>query len=141
MELKLKRKHYGKTFTEGKLFIDNGFECYTVEDTDRKVETEGCDVKVQNKTAIPKGRYKVTISMSRRFKRFLIEVLDVPCFTGIRIHSGNSSKDTEGCIIVGKSNKREDDDWVSESRVAYDALHKKVKQALSAGEEVYLEVC
>lgn len=140
MELKLVRKHLGKEFTEGKLFINDGFECYSVEDTDRKLEKSGCEAKVQDKTCIPRGRYKVTISYSTRFKKHLIEVLNVPCFTGIRIHSGNSSKDTEGCIIVGKSNARDDDNWVSESRVAYEALHKKVKQALSAGEEVFLEV-
>jgi hypothetical protein len=140
VELKLVRKHYGETFTEGKLFVNNGFQCYTVEDKDRKLETEGCTAKVQNKTCIPKGRYECTISMSSRFKRFLIEIRDVPCFTGIRIHSGNSSKDTEGCIIVGKSNKRDDDDWVSESRIAYEALHKRVKEALSNGEKVFIEI-
>ncbi|MCI4437559.1 MAG: hypothetical protein JHC33_12195 [Ignisphaera sp.] len=141
MELKLVRKHYGESFTEGKLFINNGFQCYTVEDKDRKLETEGCESKVQNMTCIPKGTYKVTISMSKRFNQFMIEVLDVPCFKGIRIHSGNSSADTEGCIIVGKSNTRDDDNWVGESRIAYEYLHKKVKEALSTGEEVTLEVC
>ena len=138
MELKLLRKHYGKEFTEGKLFINNGFECYTVEDTDRHLEDGG--VKVQNKTAIPKGKYNVTISYSNRFKKHLIEVTAVEGFSGIRIHSGNSSKDTEGCIIVGASNQRDDDDWVSESRIAYEKLHKKVKYALSSGESVTLEV-
>lgn len=140
MRLKLVRKHLGKEFTEGKFFVNDGFECYTVEDTDRKLEKVGCDGKVQDKTCIPRGTYEVTISYSNRFQKHLIEVLDVPCFKGIRIHSGNSSKDTEGCIIVGKSNAREDDDWVSESKVAYEALHKKVKAALSSGEEVTLEV-
>ena len=139
MELKLKRKHYGKTFTEGKLFINNGFECYTVEDADRHLENGG--TKIQNKTAIPKGRYKVTISFSMRFEKFLIEVSDVKDFSGIRIHSGNSSKDTDGCIIVGSVNDRNDDDWVSGSRLAYEQLHKKVKDALSKKEEVWLEVC
>ena len=138
MNLKLKRKHYGETFTEGKLFVNDGFECYTVEDTDRHLEDGG--VKIQNKTAIPKGKYNVTISYSNRFKKHLIEVLAVEGFSGIRIHSGNSSKDTEGCIIVGASNQRDDDDWVSESRIAYEKLHQKVKQALSSGQSVTLEV-
>lgn len=141
MQLKLVRKTYGEKFTEGKLFINNGFQCYTVEDKDRKLEKEGCNAKVQNQTCIPKGTYDVTISYSNRFEKFLIEVQNVPCFTGVRIHSGNSSKDTEGCIIVGSTNIKENDDWVSDSRVAYEALHKKVKDALSAGEKVTLEVC
>lgn len=138
LHLKLKRKHYGETFTEGKMFINEGFECYTVEDTDRHLEDGG--EKVQNKTAIPKGVYDVTISYSNRFKKHLIEVREVEGFSGIRIHSGNSSKDTEGCIIVGASNEKDTDDWVSQSKIAYDKLHKKVKEALFGGFKVTLEV-
>jgi hypothetical protein len=140
MNLMLKRKFHKDGFTEGKLFLNGQFECYTVEDTDRRLESAGCSAKVYAKTCIPRGVYDVTISMSNRFKRFLIEVLDVTCFKGIRIHSGNSSKDTEGCIIVGATNTKDDDDWVGGSRVAYEALHKKVKEALSKGETVTLEV-
>lgn len=138
MKLKLVRKFHKGGFTEGKLYVNDGFECYTVEDTDRNLQNGG--IKVANVTAIPKGTYKITISMSNRFKRFLIEVLNVPQFTGVRIHTGNSSKDTEGCIIVGSINARDDDDWVGGSKIAYERLHAKVKKALSAGEQVTLEV-
>lgn len=146
MVLVLDREYLGKEFTEGSISINGEHECFTVEDTDRKLEDLGCVGKVQDKTCIPRGRYKVTISKSERFSKlrgvptYLIEVLNVPCFKGIRIHSGNSAKDTEGCIIVGRTNKSDTDNWVSESKVAYEALHRKVKQALSAGEEVFLEV-
>ena len=138
MVLQLNRTYLGDTFTEGELSIDGVFECFTVEDTDRHLEDGG--VKVQNQTAIPRGEYPVTISMSNRFKRFLIAVENVPGFSGIRIHSGNSSKDTEGCIIVGAINKRDNDDWVGQSRIAYKKLHKKVKTALSNGEKITLVV-
>ena len=138
MNIKLVRKFQKAGFTEGKLYINNGFECYTVEDTDRRLETGG--IKVQNQTAIPKGIYPITISISTRFKKFLIEVLDVPQFKGIRIHSGNSSEDTDGCIIVGSINARDDDDWVGGSHLAYERLHTKVKKALSDGEKITLEV-
>lgn len=138
MKLKLNRVYLGDTFAEGELSVDGEFECYTVEDKDRRLEDGG--VKVQNQTAIPRGEYPITISMSKRFKRFLIAVENVPGFAGIRIHSGNSSKDTEGCIIVGASNERDNDDWVGQSRIAYGALHKKVKTALSNGEKVTLVV-
>lgn len=139
MKLKIVRpKEKTKGFTESKLHIDGIFECYTVEDEDRGLESGG--TKVQNSTAIPKGIYNVTISMSNRFKKFLIEVLDVKGFAGIRMHSGNSSKDTEGCIIVGSVNNRTDDDWVGGSKIAYEALHKKVKTALSNKEKVTLEI-
>ena len=138
MKIKIVRKFQKAGFTEGKLYINNGFECYTVEDTDRRLEAGG--VKVQNQTAIPKGIYPITISMSTRFKKFLIEVLDVPQFKGIRIHSGNSSEDTDGCIIVGSINARDDDDLVGGSHLAYERLHTKVKKALSDGEKITLEV-
>lgn len=138
MKLKLVRDTSTKGFTEGKLYIDGIFECYTIEDEDRKLESDG--VKVQNLTAIPKGIYNLTISMSNRFKKFLIEVLGVNQFSGIRMHSGNSSKDTEGCIIVGSINDRTNDDWVGGSKIAYEALHKKIKTALSNKQTVTLEV-
>jgi hypothetical protein len=136
----------GRPFTESKLYINDIFECYTVEDTDRQLEEHGCVAKVQNKTCIPRGEYSITISKSERFSQltgnptFLIEVLNVNCFSGIRIHSGNSSKDTDGCIIVGSINISETDDWVGASKIAYDKLHSKVKAALSAGEKVILKV-
>ena len=138
MKLKIVRNEGTKDFTEGKLYVNGVFECFTVEDTDRKLEAGG--TKINAKTAIPKGTYDVTISMSIRFKKFLIEVLKVNGFAGIRIHSGNSSKDTEGCIIVGAINTNENDDWVGQSRIAYEALHQKVKTALSNKEKVTLEV-
>ena len=103
MKLKLIRTTEGDTFTEGKLFIDDIQECYTVEDTDRHLE-DGKKAKVNKLTAIPRGTYPITISFSNRFQKDLIEIQNVPYFTGIRIHSGNSSLDTEGCIIVGSTN-------------------------------------
>ena len=138
MNIELKRIIGTKGFTEGRLYIDGVFECYTIEDEDRNLESNG--KKIQDATAIPKGKYNVTISMSNRFKKFLIEILNVDGFTGIRMHSGNSSKDTEGCIIVGSINDRNDDNWVGGSKIAYEKLHKKVKTALSNGEKVTLEV-
>lgn len=140
MKLVLEREYLGSTFTEGSILIYNIHECFTIEDKDRQLEDTGCASKVQNQTCIPRGTYPVTISYSNRFKKHLIAILNVPCFSGIRIHSGNSSKDTEGCIIVGRTNNKDTDDWVSESRVAYEELHKKVKYALSKGEEVTITI-
>ena len=138
MEIKLVRKKGTAGFTEGRLYIDGEFECFTVEDADRVLENGG--IKIQDKTAIPKGIYPITISMSNHFKKMLLEVQNVKGYLGVRVHSGNSSKDTEGCIIVGSVNDRDDDDWVGGSRVAYERLHAKVKQALSAKHTVTLEV-
>ena len=139
MEMKLIRDGFGDTFTEGKLYIEDEFECHTVEDTDRKIE-EDPTRKIYGRTAIPRGRYEVVLSMSPRFKKMLPELLNVPGFTGIRVHAGNSSKDTEGCIIVGSSNNRLDDDWVGGSKIAVTQLIAKLAIAKNNGERTFLEI-
>ena len=106
MELLLKRDLLNESYTLGKLFADGKLFCYTVEDVVRDKNNDGDlkdegETKIHGKTAIPKGKYKVILSISNRFKKLMPEVLNVPEFTGIRIHSGNTALDTEGCIIVG----------------------------------------
>lgn len=136
--MKLVRNKGTAGFTEGKMYIDGVFECFTVEDADRGLEAGG--KKVQDKTAIPRGTYKVIMSMSPRFKKVLPEVLNVPGFTGVRIHAGNNSRDTEGCIIVGSVNDRMDDDWVGGSKVAMSRLLPKITDALAVKQVVTLEI-
>ena len=138
MKLKVLRNTEAENSTEGKLSIDDEIECYTLEDKDRHLE-DGNE-KVYGKSAIPRGTYPVSITYSQRFQKDLIYIHDVPQFTGVRIHSGNSAKDTEGCILVGSVNKQDDDNWIGGSRIAYNRLHEKVKAALDSGEEVTLEV-
>lgn len=139
MYLQLPRDYFTDKSTEGQILINGTFECYTLEDKDRKLETNPND-KVYGETAIPRGSYRLIISYSKRFKRDLIEILNVNGFTGVRIHSGNKPEDTEGCIIVGLINEKNDDNWVGSSKVAYDGLHQKVKDALERGELVTLEI-
>ena len=139
MEIKVIRDSFGDTFTEGKLFIDDAFECYTVEDTDRKME-EDLTRKINGKTAIPRGRYEVVLSMSNRFKKVLPEILNVPGFAGIRIHSGNSSVDTEGCIILGSINDKVDDDWIGGSKIALTQFMAKLETAKENNEKVYIKI-
>lgn len=128
MNLVLKRVHYGEDFTVGKLFANDNFVCYTLEDKVREVKGEPvASWKIQNQTAIPTGVYPVIITMSTRFKTRLPLLMDVPGFSGIRIHTGNSSADTEGCILVGsawdgKSN------WVGGSKVAFSQLFPLIDQ-------------
>jgi hypothetical protein len=86
-------------------------------------------VKVDGQTAIPAGEYKVVIDMSTRFKRLMPHLLDVPMFTGIRIHAGNVSADTEGCLLLGR--KRGEND-VEESKLAFDAFFPKLQAAGTA---------
>jgi hypothetical protein len=119
MEILLKRVHKTATSTIGELSVDGKFECYTLEDVERKV-------KVKNETAIPKGKYKVVITPSNRFKRDLPLLLKVPGFEGIRIHSGNTNHDTEGCILVGQTRAA---DFINKSRKAFDKLFAKMQKA------------
>jgi hypothetical protein len=94
--------------------------------------------KVPGKTAIPSGMYKVVITPSARFKRPMPLLLNVPNFEGIRIHWGNTDADTEGCILVGRTQKPPD--FIGESRLAFDALFPKIKAALDSGNTVTLSV-
>lgn len=129
MKLTLKRIAFGDTYTIGKLYDDNQFICYTLEDKVREVAGEPVELwKKQNETAIPVGVYPVTITMSTRFRTRLPLLLNVPGFTGIRIHTGNSSKDTEGCILVGSTWDGKSG-WIGSSKVAFSILLPMIEQA------------
>ena len=98
MKIKLKRTFKGAEYTIGKLYLNDEYFCDTLEDV---VRPEGR--KVAGKTAIPTGEYKVVLTESKRFKKLLPLLINVPNFTGVRIHSGNTHHDTEGCILVGEN--------------------------------------
>ena len=110
MKLLLKRIALRDTYTIGKIYIDGEYFCDTLEDKVRDLNKNGVfdgdEKKVYGETAIPYGTYKVILSYSPKFKRILPELLDVPCFTGIRIHRGNTEKDTAGCLLVGENKVR-----------------------------------
>ncbi len=109
MELKLIRETKTNDSTIGKLYINEIYHCYTLEDKER-------EVKVQNVTAIPKGRYEVIVNFSNRFQQQMPLLLNVPNFEGVRIHWGNYSKDTEGCILLGTTKAV---NMIGNSRTAY----------------------
>src|SRR5262245_50521848 len=119
MQLFLRRKWKTDKSSIGELFIDGEFECYTLEDVDRDSAP-----KVYGQTAIPEGLYHVILNHSERFNRELPLLLDVPGFQGIRIHDGNTDKDTLGCILVGQFMGK---DFIGQSRAALAALMAKLK--------------
>lgn len=95
-------------YTIGKLYINDQYFCDTLEDTDRGLtqsmtEQQIGSKKVYGETAIPTGTYRIIISYSNKFKKQMPLLLNVPGFAGIRIHSGNTEKDSLGCILVGKN--------------------------------------
>ena|SRR3990167_4942624 len=134
MELKLQRRKSSKYSTSGKLLIDSlgnyTLLCYTLEDVVRKV-------KIPKETAIPAGRYEITITYSNRFRKDLPLLHNVPGFEGIRIHSGNRPEDTEGCILVGMERGK---DIIFSSRTAFNIVSAQIKASISNDEKVYIEV-
>jgi hypothetical protein len=108
MKLLLKRRFKGESYTVGSLYIDSVYFCDTIEDVDRGLYqgmplTEILKIKVMHQTAIPTGTYEVIVNMSPSKKRMLPRLLDVPGFSGILIHRGNTADDSSGCIIVGEN--------------------------------------
>jgi len=129
MELQIKRTEFSEESTIGELSVNGVFECYTLEDKVRPV-------KIAGKTAIPSGRYEVIINFSQRFQKQLPLLLNVPNYEGVRIHSGNTAANTEGCILVGETKT---ENFIGESRWAFNRLFEKLKIA-SETEKIFLEI-
>lgn len=121
MDILINRKHGTKGYTSGELSIDGDFFCYTLEDEERPF-------KIFGQTAIPAGKYEVTLTYSNRFKKRLPLLLNVPAFDGIRMHAGNSAYDTEGCILLGDGEAT--NGWLSLSRKATERFINRIAQAL-----------
>lgn len=138
MKIELERLQLDPDVTLGAISVDGNFFSWCCEDAVREVAGKPvADWKVPGKTAIPRGTYKVQISLSARFKRDLPQLLDVPGFLGIRIHPGNFSTDTEGCLLPGFVRHGKS---VGESRKAFDALFILIRQAERRGEQITIEV-
>ena len=131
MRLILKRIYLTDTYTIGMLYINFELFFETLEDKVRAFTDD--DPKVYGKTAIPSGEYKIVITYSNRFKRELPLLINVPHFEGIRIHSGNTHEDTEGCILVGVNDIK---GKVTKSRVTFNKLFNLMKQA----EDITIEI-
>lgn len=134
MELTLNRIFLGSSATIGELLVNDKHLCDTLED---RVRPEG--EKIYGKTAIPEGTYEMVLSYSPRFKKILPEILNVPNFTGIRIHCGNSSADSSGCILVGTWDG-EKEDWVSDSKIAFNKLMSLLEEATNNKEKITITV-
>jgi len=132
MEIEVIRKKFNDNCTLGELLVDGLFFCYTLEDIDRDLMQSDTPeyikkIKVNGQTAIPYGRYEVSITFSNRFHKPLPLIMAVPGFEGIRIHSGNKSTDTEGCLLVGEVMK---EDEIQDSRKAFRKLFTLIQEEL-----------
>lgn len=106
MDVVVYRKYKLKDYTIGKLYVNGDYVCDTLEDTDRGLTQNDslksiASKKIYGKTAIPSGTYSVELTYSNKFNKTLPQIMDVPGFDGIRIHSGNKPEDTLGCILCG----------------------------------------
>lgn len=140
MKLTLKRIALRPTYTIGKLYIDDVYFCDTIEDTVRDTNKSGKfdngEQKIKGKTAIPYGTYEIKWTYSPRFKKYTPQLMNVPSFEGIRIHAGNTSADTEGCLILGKNKQV---GKVLNSRATINKFYPIIKEACSNG-KVTIEI-
>lgn len=140
MKLTLKRIALRSTYTIGRLYVDGKYFCDTLEDTVRDLNKNGKfdngEKKVYGKTAIPYGTYEIKWTYSPRFKKYTPQLMNVPSFEGIRIHSGNTSSDTEGCLILGENKQV---GKVLNSRATINKFYPIIKKACSKG-KVTIEI-
>ena len=142
MELKLIRKYRCSNYCIDKLYINNIYFSDVLEDPDRGLQNsmsleEIQKIKIKGNTCIPYGTYDITITYSPRFKKNLPLLLDVKGFEGIRIHSGNTPQDTEGCLLPGFNKIK---GQVVDSRVTTDKLIAQIQQAFNKGEKVTITI-
>ena len=146
MEIKVIRTQFGKDATNGLVFINNLFECYSLED---QYQTQ----KVMHETCIPEGKYEIKLRTVGGFNerytkkyptmhRGMLWIQDVPGFEYILIHQGNTDEHTSGCLIIGDTQQDLDvsfNGMVGSSANAYKKLYPKVSGAILAGEKVTIE--
>ena len=141
MKLKLERKYFKDTYTIGNLYVNDSFFSNTLEDKNRDVDKNGKfdngEVKVYSETCIPFGTYEIKIIFSPKFKRELPWLQNVPSFTSILIHRGNTAKDSAGCILVGENKVV---GKVLNSTIYEKELVKMIKEAIAKGEKVTIEI-
>lgn len=149
MEIKIVRYSFGEHDTLGLMFINDKFECYTLED---QVREDG--EKVMHETAIPKGEYDIKFRTvggfhNRYYTRYgadfhkgMLELQDVPNFKYILLHCGNEHRHSSGCILLGDSAKQNvsDEGFIGGSRNAYTRVYPIIRDALLNGEKVKLNI-
>ena len=142
MEIKLIRKYYQAKYTIGRLYVNNRFFSDCLEPpslhlTERTALGTILIAKYKGYRAIPTGRYRILITRSRRFGRWLPLLMNVKGFEGIRIHAGNKPEDTRGCILPGFNRRK---GYVLDSTRCVLTLVKMMTEAMEKGEKVFVMV-
>jgi hypothetical protein len=132
MKLILNRKILTDKSTIGELWIDDHFECYTLEDVVR-----GPGVKIQKETAIPPNTYEIVLDWSDRHRCLMFHIIGVTGFEGIRFDIANKPEEIEGCIAVGHTKGQ---DAVYHSTLALKILSERLVKVLCSGEKLFIEI-
>lgn len=141
MEIKIDRKYKKDTYTISNVYLNGIKQPYNIlEDRDRNLSSDMSleeikKIKVYGETAIPSGTYNVIMNYSPRLKKIMPLLLNVKGYEGVRIHSGNTNKDTLGCLVVGKNDVK---GKVTNSRYWTNILIEEIKKALDNKESVKL---
>lgn len=153
MEILVERRWPKETYTIGNLYVGGALLCNILEDKDRGLWNYHPldfikEKKVYGETAIPKGRYEVTLDVlspkysqisyyKKLTKGYMPRLLNVPGFEGILVHPGNSPEDTCGCLLPGKNSIK---GRVTNSRYWFEKLYKLMKDAHDKGEKIYITI-
>lgn len=142
MELKLIRKYRKTDYTIGILYINNKYFCEILEDIDRGLKDsmsleEIKKIKIKDQTCIPYGKYQILMTYSPKYKKIMPLVNNVKGFEGIRIHSGNTNKDTSGCLLPGFNKIK---GQVINSRETFNKLYSFIQTAINNKENVTIEI-
>ncbi len=142
MKIQVNRDWEKPEYTIGNVLIDSKPFCNSLEPKSRGLSKnmplqDILSIKVPSKTAIPIGTYRVSLKYSPSFKRDMPYIEDVPGFSGILIHWGNTKKDTKGCILLGKNTKV---GQVLESKVTFLKFMDLLNQAILKGEDISITI-
>lgn len=145
MEYELHRNFKGNEYTIGRLYLAHAKVCDTLEDPvriliDKNKDGDFDDAgegKIWGQTAIPAGRYRIIMQMSPSKNRMMPYLQDVPGYTSVMIHSGNTAEDTHGCILVGENKVK---GKLINSRAWSDVINAQIRDAIAQGEEVWINI-
>lgn len=142
MVFTLKRRFLLKNKTLSFLLAEDQYLGIVLEDVNRDANADGDlldagETKVYGQTAIPFGRYEIKRTHSPKFKKVLPELLNVPGFTGIRVHPGNTIEDTLGCLLPGTYYSG---GKVVESTPVFLKFDGLLQAAEEAGERSYIDI-
>lgn len=154
MKILVDRKWKRPTYTIGNLYVNGVFFCNTLEDKDRGLTqkmplSKIKEVKVAAKTAIPSGIYNLrmdVVSPKYSLKPWYVKNChgarmprfeNVPGYAGVLMHPGNTDKDSEGCLLVGKNDVV---GMITNSKNIFYELYCKMYDAYKKGEKITITI-